>query len=150
MSLIYQERTSLECDLSRKNILGFIYMTEKTPFSLAGNVNKGIYFYQTADELSHYKLNNFPLKAVSLLVYAFSFLCGSGGGGGRGGGGIHHSSTNKIQYDNLTSMQQPSDYNHLVYHVSPAILYEQFLKLLNVHKACSDLGKGTALSRQLY
>ena len=47
-------------------------------------------------------------------------------------------------------MQWPSHYNHLVYHVPPASLYEQFLKLLNVHKACSDLDKGPALSWQLY
>ena len=43
-----------------------------------------------------------------------------------------------------------SHYNHLVYHVQHASLYEQLLKLLNVHKACSDLGKGTTLSWQLY
>ena len=47
-------------------------------------------------------------------------------------------------------MQWPSHYNHLVYHVPPASLYEQFLKLLNVHKACSDLDKAPALSWQLY
>ena len=47
-------------------------------------------------------------------------------------------------------MQWPSHYNHLVYHVPPASLYEQFLKLLNVHKACSDLNKAPALSWQLY
>ena len=58
----------------------------------------------------------------------------------RGEGGIHFS-INKIQYDNLTSMQGPSHYNHLVYHVLQASLYEQFLKLLNVYKACSDLVK---------
>ena len=61
-----------------------------------------------------------------------------------------HFPINKIEYDNLTSMQWPSHYNHLVYHVPPASLYEQFLKLLNVHKACSDLYKAPALSWQLY
>ena len=34
-------------------------------------------------------------------------------------------------------MQWPSHYNHLVYHVPPASFYEQFFKLLNVHKACT-------------
>ena len=43
-----------------------------------------------------------------------------------------------------------SHYNHLVYHVQHARLYEQLLKLLNVHKACSELGKGTTLSWQLH
>ena len=47
-------------------------------------------------------------------------------------------------------MQWPSHYNHLVYDVPPASLYKQFLKLLNVSKACSDLDKGPALSWQLY
>ena len=47
-------------------------------------------------------------------------------------------------------MQWPSHYNHLVYHVPPASLYEQFLKLLNVHKACSYVDKTPALSWQLY
>ena len=37
-------------------------------------------------------------------------------------------------------------HNHLVYHVQPASLYEQFLKLLNVYKAFSDLSKETTLS----
>ena len=55
-----------------------------------------------------------------------------------------------MEYDNLTSMQWPSHYNHLVYHVPPASLYDQFLKLLNVHKACSDLDKGPTLSWKLY
>ena len=54
------------------------------------------------------------------------------------------------------SLQWSPHYNHLVYHVSPASLYEKFYtskslrKLLNVHKVCSDLVKGTALSWQLY
>ena len=53
-------------------------------------------------------------------------------------------------------MQWPFHYNHLLYHVPPASLYEQFLKLLNVQmltvktvktvKACFDLDKGPALS----
>ena len=47
-------------------------------------------------------------------------------------------------------MQWPSHYNHLVYRVPPASLYEQFLKLLSILKACSDLGKGTAVSWNLY
>ena len=47
-------------------------------------------------------------------------------------------------------MQWPSHYNHLVYHDPPASLSEQVLKLLNVHKACSDLGKGRALSWKFY
>ena len=53
-------------------------------------------------------------------------------------------------------MQWSPHYNHLVYHVPPASLYETFYtskslrKLLNVHKVCSDLVKGTALSWQLY
>ena len=62
------QKTFNECDLSRMNILGFI---DTTPFSLTGNVNKGVYFYWTADELSHYKLNNFPLKIVFLLILVF-------------------------------------------------------------------------------
>ena len=47
-------------------------------------------------------------------------------------------------------MQWPSHWNHLAYHVPLASLYDKFLKLLNVLKACSDLGKGTSLSWQLY
>ena len=47
-------------------------------------------------------------------------------------------------------MQWPSHYNHLAWHVPPASFYEQFLKLLNVHKACSGLDKASALSWQLY
>ena len=52
--------------------------------------------------------------------------------------GDGYSPTNKIQYDNLTSAQWLSHYNHLVYHVPPTSLCEQFLKLLNVHKDYSD------------
>ena len=47
-------------------------------------------------------------------------------------------------------MQWLSHYNYLVHHVPPESLCEQFLKLLNVRKSCSDLGKETALSWQLY
>ena len=47
-------------------------------------------------------------------------------------------------------MQWPSQYNHILHHVPPASLNEQFLRLLSVHKAYSDIGKGTALSWQLY
>ena len=64
-------------------------------------------------------------------------------------GGIH-SPANKIQYDNFTSMQWSSQYNHILDHVPPASLNEQFLRLLSVHKAYSDIGKGAALSWQLY
>ena len=64
-------------------------------------------------------------------------------------GGIHFP-IYKIQYDILVSMQWPSHYNHLVYRVPPASVYERFLKLLSILKACSDLGKGTAVSWNLY
>ena len=47
-------------------------------------------------------------------------------------------------------MHWRSHYNHLLYHVSPSSLCGQFLKLLNVHKACSDEIEGPALSLQLY
>ena len=47
-------------------------------------------------------------------------------------------------------MQWSSQYNHILDHVPPASLNEQFLRLLSVHKAYSDIGKGTALSWQLY
>ena len=47
-------------------------------------------------------------------------------------------------------MQWPSHCNHLAFHVLPASLSEQFLKLLNVCKACYDLSKGTALSWQVH
>ena len=53
-------------------------------------------------------------------------------------GGGTHLPINRIQYDNLTSMQWPFHNNHLVYHVSPTGLFKQFLKLLNVHKAYSE------------
>ena len=46
-----------------------------------------------------------------------------------------HLPINRIQYDNLTSMQWPFHCNHLVYHVPPKGLFKQFLKLLNVQKA---------------
>ena len=47
-------------------------------------------------------------------------------------------------------MQWSSQYNHILDHVPPASLNEQFLRLLSVHKAYSDIGKGAALSWQLY
>ena len=87
----------------------------------------------------HYKFTNFSLKNI-FTHNCFFFLWG----------GRIHFVINKIQYDNLTSMWWPSLYYHLVYHIPPASLYKQFLKLLNVHKACTDLGKRTTLFWQLF
>ena len=98
------QKTFNQCNLSRKNIIEFIYRWQNpTPFSPTGNANKRIYLLDRRRR-------------------------------GRGEGIESHSLTNKIQYDNFTLMQWLSNYNHLLCHVSPTSLCGEFLKLLNVHK----------------
>ena len=128
MSLIYQGRTSLGL---------YKWQNVKKPRPFWRNMK-----YQQRDLVIRQQTNCHTISWIPFLqrLYFISFIAG-----------VFffvvvvvvvfwgvHSPTNKIQHDNRTSMQWPSFYNRVVYHIPRRSIYEQFLRLLNLDKACSD------------